>query len=987
MDGMYDMLFKELKFGNVRNAIFEKLNSDIEAFIFEKKYNGLNDFFSKFKEYIKLNPEIIYFNFKFVIRGNIIYFFHPDYAKLIFKITILKKFQISLNSDGSDAKNEWIFNNDYLMYLIYKIYKMKNPKFAHRVESIKDESSIISLKEDNIIDYLQNDWNTIYEANEQIDFKNILEKRNKIFEDKTKDYFFIQLIGIKDIKEIPKDFFEYKNFCSSFDEIFLSYNLANYKNIIFHNEDIYFRFNLFQHLEMYYDAGVYGNFYINFKLLRESKRHEKLERIAYFLSFLFPEDYPNLNKFFEEKIKYKISDDLYCWKEIIFEIINYFQNNIFKKKKEGEKIETSEPNDKLKTSNKKIHLFNEIEKKKFFIIFDDISTYEENIVVKNIINEFYNPNFTFFIIYPLINLFTSNKLIEYVNNPYDSFSPFSLLFANIINFNSRSPNYFETKEEKIFTDINDNDEIIFYDLIRIFNFKSIFVESINSDINSKSLGFLTKYINYLNIEFDNKNKKIINISFKNKSIEDEFKKRYENTLTIIKTQNTFSFNNIIGQRDGFDLEKIIISEMVYNQRNNFEILEVKSIFGLKELEKKEEFDYINSNFFIKQKSSNAEMFDFAFKIIKDNKQYFKITQITSTKTKDEKKKLSIEKIKISCSYLRNEFKKNGLGDIDGFSFCIIFPLTILKDNDKKNYKDLKKFCRENNYEFLLFDLKNKSFCKKIKEKYFQKDVFEIDIKHQLNIDDFNTIININAPLTILSLRKVKNGMEDLEDLNAEQKAKNYITQSIERIAKFEFTGKFTDIKRLKENYFAYIYLKKEISIYFYKDTIIKNDENLNYNNYSNKKLYLILYSAKEINEDYLDSSPESENDEIKEDKQKIAKNQSIEKKRKNETKRIKKKKKQKEEEIGIDENKEEPQIEGNDKEQQKILNERGEKFQVGKKRKSAKRIGTQNKEKFNEKNNRMLDVNKLSINCDEIENKNEEKVFLGQKTKSQKFDY
>ena len=35
----------------------------------------------------------------------------------------------------------------------------------------------------------------------------------------------------------------------------------------------------------------------------------------------------------------------------------------------------------------------------------------------------------------------------------------------------------------------------------------------------------------------------------------------------------------------------------------------------------------------------------------------------------------------------------------------------------------------------------------------------------------------------------------------------------------------------------------------------------------------------------------------------------------------------------------------------------------------------------------MLDVNKLSINCDEIENKNEEKVFLGQKTKSQKFDY
>ena len=161
---------------------------------------------------------------------------------------------------------------------------------------------------------------------------------------------------------------------------------------------------------------------------------------------------------------------------------------------------------------------------------------------------------------------------------------------------------------------------------------------------------------------------------------------------------------------------------------------------------------------------------------------------------------------------------------------------------------------------MLFDLKNKSFCKKIKEKYFQKDVFEIDIKHQLNIDDFNTIININAPLTILSLRKVKNGMEDLEDLNAEQKAKNYITQSIERIAKFEFTGKFTDIKRLKENYFAYIYFQKLISAYFYKDRIINTNISFEV---GNKKLTLILYSTEMSIIKYLDSSPESNNNDNK----------------------------------------------------------------------------------------------------------------------------
>ena len=100
------------------------------------------------------------------------------------------------------------------------------------------------------------------------------------------------------------------------------------------------------------------------------------------------------------------------------------------------------------------------------------------------------------------------------------------------------------------------------------------------------------------------------------------------------------------------------------------------------------------------------MFDFAFKIIIDNKQYLKITQVTSIKTEEEKEKLSLEKMIINCSYLKKEFEENDLGNIDGISFCIIAPLRILEDKDKKNNKDLKKFCKLNNYEFFLFDLNN-----------------------------------------------------------------------------------------------------------------------------------------------------------------------------------------------------------------------------------------------------------------------------------------
>ena len=372
MNEIYDLLFYKFEFEKVRNEIFDKFSSEIEAFIFEHKYNDLKDFLSKFIEYKKFKSDITYFKFKFNNMGNILYFFHEDYKEYIYTITNLKKFKISLCADGSNAKDEWIFNDDYLMYLISKIYKMKNPKFAHTIESIKDESSIISLKEENLKDFMKSDWNTIYEANESINFDKILEKKKIFFNDKINDDFFIQLLGLNGINHLPNDFLAYKDYCSSFENIFSSHNLSNKKVIIFHNEDIYFRFNLFQQLEIKYKWGVFGNFYINFDLLRNSKRHERLERIAYFLSFLFPNDYPKFSTFFEEKIKYKISDNLDCWKEIIDEIINYFQNNIFNKKKEAEKSENIESSNKIKSLYDNIQLFNNVEKKNlllFLIIF------------------------------------------------------------------------------------------------------------------------------------------------------------------------------------------------------------------------------------------------------------------------------------------------------------------------------------------------------------------------------------------------------------------------------------------------------------------------------------------------------------------------------------------------------------------------------------------------------------------------------------------
>ena len=456
MDKIYDKLFKDYGFEAIRNKMFDNLISNIEEFFKKNEDNGQNDFLDKLKIFLKFNPNFIYENFKFKFVGDSAYFYHQEY-NVNYNITTLKKFEISLNYNGNDAKEEWIFNDNYLMYLIFKVYNMKNPKITHSVDSINEESSVYSLNEENIIYFMTDDWKTIYEAKENIDISKILEIKKTTFDDKINKKFFIDLIGLEGINQLPKEFLEYKGYSSSFNGIFPLKGYSNKKTVIFHNEDIYFRFNLFQQLEYYFQIGLYGNFYINFQLLRDCKRKERIERIAYFLSFLFPNDYSNFETFFGERIKPKISDKLECWPSIINEIINYFEENIFIEKNVDSKITASaQKNEKIELKNE-LYLFNQVNEKKFIFIFDNILIEEENNIVENIIKECSTSNFIFFIIYSLKNDFTSKQFIRYVNKPYDLFYPFSLYFANIKNFEARSPQYNAEIKSKIFNKSNIDD--------------------------------------------------------------------------------------------------------------------------------------------------------------------------------------------------------------------------------------------------------------------------------------------------------------------------------------------------------------------------------------------------------------------------------------------------------------------------------------------------------------------------------------------------
>lgn len=853
---MYDILFNTLGFKEIRNEVFEEFYSKISKFNKSKNKDIQKHLLRSYKQYIHTKNEFIQIkNFIFKSDLSFLYLYNINYPKFLFTFEYLKKVDIFTDENFNESNKEWIFGEEYLKYLVTNIYNMKSPKIAHNINS--DNSSILSLNDKNAYDFMRNDWKVIYEAPKSVNYDKILNNKKVVWTNKKEDEFFIKLSGLKNVENKFSLFNELDQQTSSLSEIFKKYDELQNRIVIFHNKDELFALNLFRILDYYYNWGLFGNLYINFEFLKSQNRQNRLDLFAYCLWSLFPINYKLFQEFFEDKIKNKLTDKITCIPLIIEEIIDYFKKKVFvnEKKFTNENLANSNSsnpdNNILKLDT---NLFSDIAEKKFFIIFDNVTDCSYKKLIDDITFKYgTNFYFKFIIIYPLVNQFTNEQFINYVVNPPDMYFPYDLYFANIKQYFFKDNE--KEKKIKIFNKEENNEELI-YDLIRIFNFNEIFIKSSNAESNSNSLFFLTKYMNYLYIEFDNNNKKIIKILFKNKRIEDEFNNKYQDTLDIIKARTNYKFKDIIGQRDGYDLERIIIST-IFNNREDCEILELKSIFGLKEIKKNPKINYELSSFILKQKSLGAEAFDLGIKIKSSSKQFLKLYQSTSERTDEEKQKISIEKITIFCSYIKLKFEEYNLGKLDSISFGIISPSRILDNLNK--YRDLKTFCRKNQYEFILFDLNERSFFIKDKgEKILiNEDLYKINDKYNLNIPNFKDIIDINnKSLQILSPRKVKGRNEEDEDLESQNKAKDYIKERIKRISKFEYFGEFSDLKKLDKNYFCYLYDKDDNYAYFYENKFLyinieKKDKTRN-----KKRITLILYSIEIQPKSYEESSIE-----------------------------------------------------------------------------------------------------------------------------------
>ena len=791
----FEILFNNLNFNdkNIRNKILGKFFDAIEMFRKRNKitanYN-ITDIYLQYVLKYKKPFTINNFTFKNDISGILLINNSIPNFCIIFQF--LKS--VTFIDDKKIQSKEWIISISYLKYLIDYIYKFKHPKFALSTDLMNSDDSILSINGNNIFEFFDNDWNVIYESSKTINYEKIKLYKYipHYYDSKTTDKYFYKLADI----EVNQDELYYSSSSLSLSILFEKLNCLHNKIIIFHNKDKFFRLNFLKQFDNLYNVRNIGYMYINFEFLKNIKSpQERLEYLAYCLLSLFPCDYAFFQEFFENEVKNLLSEKESCIDLIIDTIMNYFEKNIFYKDN--------------------------------YIIFDNIVDYKyKNLIDSIIYKNNGNSHFKFIMIFPLINKYVFDTLFDYIPERKELIN-YSLYFVNLNNINSGIQKQTNENNQniKVLND-NINNEQMIYDLIRIYNFKEIFITSRNYEINNQSINFLLKYLFCFNIEFDNKKRKILNIYFKNQSIKKIFDNKYQDVLNFIKFKTDENiFKNIGGQRDAYDLEKIFINIMLSTNKKNYKTLELQSIFGLKDVKKEPKINYENCGFYLKQKSFGTEVFDFGIKVkTSTNKQYLKIIHEIFEETEHERQKITKEKIRIYSSFIKNEFKEKGLGVLSDISFIIISPSRIL--DKKENYKKIKKFCKENGYEFILFNLNDRTFYKRKKGKnipYNDNNWYNINNNYLLNVPNFNDIININKNVIMVSSRNVKERDEYAEDLSSKFIANRYIKNEIHRISRFEYYGNFSDLTKLHTDYFAYLYDKDNHYIYFFDKEIVKSN--------------------------------------------------------------------------------------------------------------------------------------------------------------------
>ena len=730
-------------------------------------------------------------------------------AKIIKKKKILfSENDEHMNKDSNGSSSESLDDKTNIDIDLYK-YQVKVKKNPFNLEKTFNKSHNIFdplINNDNLEDYLR-DINLPKNINKTnfIFSKNYLTFLNKIFDENNHEYFY------------------YYNSKSGLTLCLLQ--ILEQKK---HNEKIrYFHFNS-EYIEQYKKKYIY------FKLAK-----------------LFQKEEEELYKNITEKISIEIRN--YDIQGILTEIINNL-NNIYiifdniKKNSIFYKIQKIIANlEKINTENKfTILKFIEINSETMFSIcyLNNFSTIFPN---DNSFNEVLPPiEYAKTLYYD--NEKDKNNFIENYKNQTK---------ADILKFNDNSYEYliFIFKLHHINSYIENNNFLDYnYESYLINYLPYLYISLCNNDFsNHPSINKIQFRGNFI--------KEIINNIFisliSEKLLTQEYFKELKNKSTEGIYLEKEIIYHLVTKNIGF--EKINI-EKIYCFNSKFEkIIEKSEIIFIQELER-------------------APIYDFGIIITIDGETIFKGYQIGINKPRYSLSNLSKERINIDILYFISKINKFINKKITKFTFGIITTINAYlsninnnsninnkyseindfainennnkedNDNDYKNYKIMKKYCNENNFEFIIFAPKEKKF-------YIDNE------NNKLNYIDFNKYLNLNMANDVTNylfnnednLNIIKIPLYPNEITKMDQK---YIYDSINEIKdkQLNFIGKFAMEKKEKNE--TAKEQKFEVSKPFNFENLINDkyliytkDKNKNKTIFFNKKYY--IYDYKDIDVFYV----------------------------------------------------------------------------------------------------------------------------------------
>ena len=683
---------------------------------------------------------------------------HIDYIK---KVTML-------NNKINKFQTKYIISETYYSYY-YRTIKKNQIKYKFKDKS--EHSSIFSQEFEKKIIFNDNlDYIILNPDIKQIYDKiyNIRKEEKKLDAITSKDLFNdFRILNFPDVEKNYIDKIELQIY--PFQEYCWGYRYLLY------NKKIGLTLAIQKYLIILYQMGK-KYFYCNIDFLTNESDNQKIKNyIFFYVSFLFSD---------EEHEQYQ----------------NFIENNLVK-------LNYSQKREKLILDL--LELLYSNFGNNFRLYFDNIKSLVQFDIINTFLANFYMDDVFALIqinkntLYCLsdIRCILIDKLIvdKSIKNEMEYYIPYTLGKIDI----KKIKEEYSEKLEPLFKDFN------YESYLYLLNVKYL----INSnDFSFQKLKDIKPFIDFLHVVI-NRNKVVNKIFFRNEIIEELFNDYYMNYILKFKNINNNIFFEISKAEEGINFERQIIFDMII-QNINIQKIKVNKIFSIKSFP---DINYDNKQeYLFLQETSNAPCYDIGYLYYNNGQTIFKVCQIGINKPDKELKKLDKQFIMFDLSYFCQKIMFEKKIKIDKIDFCIITTFNAFLENEEynskkilgkerkyPNFNNMKNYCDENNFTFLIFDIKTSNFYSYDKDNKIVKS----DLKFCSNQYDIEKIFIKNK--YIKNTEKIEytydpkvphllGGLKLPEDFHEEYLNKEYNFKIVDNIAKYSKNEKEIENNDVKE---------------------------------------------------------------------------------------------------------------------------------------------------------------------------------------------